>query len=118
MPICTKPEDLQVNSTTIKDGLLVSLAMPVNVIGKPIRNVGPVRLDIDVLEELLLHEIAVGTGMIAGQADVFIKVKAGGTGKIQLPVPVQPYQLPIQGHRGASGGKSKHGIRLLLQQLP
>ena len=68
--------------------------------------------DIDVLEQVLLHEIPVALLMGAGQAAVFVQVDGGHLGKIQIALVVPVDQLCIGAHRGAAGGQAQHAVGL------
>ena len=70
-------------------------------------------VDVDVIKQLLVHEIAVGADVIGVQADVLVQVVGGDAGEIQHAGLVQVDQSLIGRNRGGAGGQAQYAVRVL-----
>ena len=78
---------------------------------------GVLRLDVYVLEEVLIHEVPVALVIRAVQADVLVKVEALGPGKGHFPRRAEPGELGVQAQRRGARGQAEYGLRLAAEQL-
>ena len=76
-----------------------------------------VRVDVDVVEQVLLHEVAVALRMRRPQAHVFVEVERRDLREIEPLLPVQADQLAVQGQRRAAGRQAQHAIGLSADQV-
>ena len=75
-------------------------------------NVGVGHVDIDVVEQLIVHEIAIAALMGAFQTDVLVQIVGTNLGKINKAFAVQADELLIGRNRRGTGGKTDHGVGL------
>ena len=66
------------------------------------------RIDVHMLEEILVHEGVVGLRMVSSDADVFVEIERGDL----RPIEVLLDELFVEWHGGAAGGESENRIRL------
>jgi hypothetical protein len=104
-------EDLHVEATGGADLFLVGPAPRENL--RPGHGaVGDVDVggrDVEVVEELLVHEPPVALGVRARQAVVFVEIEGHDVFEAQLLLAVQPDELAVETHRGGAGGQAEHG---------
>jgi hypothetical protein len=74
--------------------------------------VGVVHVNVDVIEQLVVHEVTVALGVVGGKTAVFVKVDGNGLGKICLACFAIGGEIGIQSLGGGAGGKAEHGIIL------
>ena len=74
-------------------------------------------VDVDVVEQVGVHKIAVALLVRAGQAAVFIQVYGVHLGKIHLARLVHLGQLLINGHGRAAGCKAQLGVGLRVYKV-
>ena len=84
MTVTADAEYLQVDPAALRDTFLIPLAERRIVTGCAGRDVDVLRLDVHVLEEILLHEIGVTLRVIAGEADVLIQIERHHAREVEL----------------------------------
>ena len=109
-------QHLQVNSACLLDALLVPAAVLLNVIRHAVRHVHPTGIDVDVLEQILPHEVVVALIVFRRQTHVLVQVERGDLGEIQTLFLVHPDQLFVQAQRGAARGQTEHTVRFPANQ--
>ena len=117
VPVAADPQDLQIDAARVLDHLFVALATGLEV-RRPA--VGHMRLGgdkVQVLEQILLHEVAVALRMVLRQADVFIQVEGGDLGKVEPFFAMQANQFPIHAQGRSARGKSQHASGLPADQI-
>ena len=80
-------------------------------------NVGVGLVDVDVVEQVGVHEVAVALVMGLGDAAVFVQVHRAHLGEIHLAGLVGLDELFVHGHGGAAGGKAQLAVGLFVHQL-
>ena len=65
-----------------------------------------------MIEEVVVHEVAVALIMLPRQSLVFVQIHAENPREVQIPLLMPFDQLLIGTHGSRSCGKSQHGIRL------
>ncbi len=75
MTVTADAEYLQVDPAALRDSFFIPVAERRIVTGRAGRDVDVLRLDVHVLEEILLHEVGVTLRVIAGKADVLIQIE-------------------------------------------
>ena len=74
-------------------------------------------VDVDVVEQILVHEIAIALVVGAVQADVFVEVIGIHIGEVQLLRVAAARELLIHGHGRGAGGQTQHGLLLALHHV-
>ena len=74
-------------------------------------------VEVDLFEEILMHEIMVALIVRRGESDIFVKVKRGDLGEIQPFVPLHADQFLIKAERRAAGRKSEYHVGFLPQTV-
>ncbi|MNL72347.1 hypothetical protein D3C87_1976440 [compost metagenome] len=75
MAIAADPQNLQIHRTAFLQQLVVCKAFCIQISRVAIRDMCFGEININVVEQVLIHEAAVALRMIARQADVFIQIK-------------------------------------------
>ena len=65
-----------------------------------------------MVEQIILHEIAVALIVGGGQPYIFVQVYRVHLGKAQIPLPVPLHQLLVGPDGGGAGGQTQHTVRL------
>jgi len=110
VPGAADAEDLQVNAARLSDCPLVALA-PAKDLRALHRAIGDVHVsgrNVDVAEQLLVHEPPVAFGVRAGQPVVLVEVERDHVLEAQSLLPVPADQLAIKAHRSGPGRKAEH----------
>src|SRR5439155_8535230 len=95
VPVAANAQDLQVNGAGVVNSLLVLPAMEFKIGGPTIGNVRRGQADVDMVEQIDLHELAVALRMNRRQAHVLIEIERGDERKIEALLLVQADELPI-----------------------
>ena len=66
--------------------------------------------DIQMIEEMLVHEGMIGGRMIGFQPDILVEIEGGDPSKIQGFFPVQTNQLPIQFQRRTARCQTEYRV--------
>ncbi len=72
----------------------------------------PFRRDVDGVEEVVVHEIAVALVMVARQPDVLVEVEGGHPGEVQAFGSVQADELLVEPDGRGARCQPEHGVRL------
>ena len=75
MTVCPNAAQKELDTAILDDFLLVLLALGVQIRCVTVEDVHLVRGDVNVAEEVLVHEAVVTFGVILGNADVFIHIE-------------------------------------------
>ncbi len=76
VPIRADTEQLNINASGGGDGILVCLAGGCDVLGETIGDVRPRLVDVDVVEELRLHEVVIALVVLRRETEVLVQIKA------------------------------------------
>ena len=105
-------QHLDVNAAQVPDDLVVPAAGLPRVRGQAVRHVGVGGVDIDVVEEVGLHEIAVALVMGGGQADILVQVYRAHPGEAQISLLVPLHQLTVGPDGRGARGQPQHAVRI------
>ena len=94
------------------DPLLVPPAEGRVVVGRARGDVDVLLGDVDVLEEVLVHEVVVALRMVLRQAHVLVEIEGGHLGEVEALVLVHPHQFLVEPQRRGAGGQPQHGVGL------
>jgi hypothetical protein len=103
-------EKLEVKSTCLTDRFFVGGAMRVDLIlwHDPARKVDVGCRNVDVIEQIPVHESPVALRMIAIETEVFIEVEGDDPGERQALFLMETDQFTVEGDRGAARGKTEN----------
>src|SRR5699024_7451666 len=101
-------QQLQVNAAHRMDDLIVALAFFRRVQVGAVGQVDAVVVDVDVVKEMLVHEMPVALRIVPLQAPVFVQVHGGHFGEIQVALLVPVDQLVVDAEGGAAGGQAEY----------
>jgi hypothetical protein len=103
-------EDLQIDAAGLVDGPLVSRAVIEDGIHRhrAVRQMDVLRRDVEMLEQLLLHEAEIALAVVASQTVVLIEIEGDDILEAEALLAVEPYEFTIKGNRGAAGGQAQH----------
>src|SRR5688572_21597079 len=112
MSIVSNAQQLQINSTCILDHFLILPAMFFYIFFfySAIRNMGILRVNIDMIEKIHPHKAMIALQRIIAYRVVFVKIKSDHILKTELFLLVHPYQLSVYGFRSRTGGKPKYNF--------
>ena len=76
-------------------------------------HIGVGLVDVDVVEEVVVHEVAVALVMGGLQAHVLVQVHAVDAGEVQALLPAAAGQLLIHAHGAGAGGQAQGAVGLV-----
>ena len=105
-------ENLEVDAAAVLDFLFVGGAVGGNLVTlhRAGGQVDVLRLHVDVVEEIGVHEVPVGFRMVVVQAAVFVQIEGDDVGKGKAFFLVQADQLRIKGQRSGARGEAKNHV--------
>ena len=105
------PEDLEVDPARRPDGRLVLLAVGVHLgLGhRPVGNVRVLGQDVDVVEQVRLHEVPVASGLGGRHREVLVQVEADDVAEAQALLAVEANELGVKVERRRSGRQAQDG---------
>lgn len=71
-----------------------------------------VQVDVDVIEEVLTHEVVIALGIVVRKAAILVQVVGADLGKVDVALLVPSSELLVGTDRGGAGGKTQHAIGL------
>ena len=71
-----------------------------------------VRVDVDVIEEVLTHEVVIALGIVVRKAAILVQVVGANLGKVDVALRVPSSELLVGTDRGGAGGKAQHTVGL------
>ena len=108
--VVPQAQKLQAQSARLGDALLVSGARGSSVGAGAVRHMGASRVDIDMGEQVVLHEVTVALVVLRIEAAVLVQVEAGHVLEGQRAGLVVLNQAAVQADRGRAGGQTQHAI--------
>ena len=111
--VAADAQQLEVRPAKGLNNPVVPGALPRGVGVGAIGDVQVLRLYIDVVEEILAHEVGVALVVIGGKAHILVQVQGGAGGKVQRPRLVPLDELFISADGAGAGSQAQDGIRLL-----
>ena len=110
MAVGADAQHLNVDAAGLLDLRLVSLALLGGILGHAVEDVGVGELDVDLLEEVLVHEVAVALVVRTGQTHVFVEVPALNFLVADLLGLDRLGHLVVHEYGGGSGGETEHQL--------
>ena len=114
--VAANAEQLHVDATRFGNGLVVAgqrIGGGVDAAG----DVHALRVEIDVVEQVVVHEVAVALIMRGLETDILVEVERGHVLEADLASLVQFDELGIEVERRGAGSKTQHGVRLRVQHF-
>ena len=103
MAVRTDAAHEQVDAAGSEDGLLVVLALGLQVLGIAVEDMDIFLLDVNMAEEVVPHEGVVALGVLLREIDVLVHVEGDDVLERHLAGLVQGYQLPVHAQGRAAG---------------
>lgn len=100
MSIGTNPTQEKLNASSPLDLLLVGYALFFEILGIAIQDVNVGRVDVDVAEEVLVHERVVGLRVLARDPDVLVHVERDDIFEGDFAVLVRPDEVLVDSFWG------------------
>lgn len=117
VPVVTKTEKLQVNAARQGNGGFVGIACGLGVGVGAVRDMRVFRTDVHMVEQMLLHEVMIALLVIVRKAAIFVKIKRGDAGEIEVFLFVALNELGIQALGRRTRGKAEHATGLFGNQF-
>ncbi len=104
-------EDLEIDAAGVADGVFVGGAVVEDFVegDGAVGEVDVVGLEVDVGEELLLHEAEVAFAVVAVEAVVFVEVESDDVGEAEVFFAVEADEFAVKGNGGGAGGEAEDG---------
>ena len=112
MPVVSQPQKLQVNAAETVDHVVIAGALRLGVHIDAARDMGIVPVDVDVIEEVVAHEIDVALGAVDVQPHILIQIHAPDLAEIQVALLIPRDELLIGTDGTAPGGQPQHAVGL------
>ena len=101
-------QQLQVGVAGLLDDAVVLGARGLGVGVGAVRHMGVCLVDVDVIEQVLLHEVVVALGVIVGQATVLVQVVGAHLGEVQVAGLVGLDEVLIGANGRGAGGETQN----------
>ena len=118
MTVRTDTTDKQVNAARFNNFTFVFAALACDVIGVTIEQVNVLGFDVDMLEQVLVHESVITLRVITCKINVLIHIEGFHVAETHAAFTVKFDQLPVRAQRGASGGKAQHEVAVRSGLVP
>ena len=105
-------EQLQIRVTGVGDNLVVLRAGSGGVGVGTVGHMRVVKVDVDVIEEVLTHEVVIALGIVVRKAAILVQVVGADLGKVDVALLVPSSELLVGTDRGGAGGKTQHTVGL------
>jgi hypothetical protein len=69
------------------------------------------RIDVDMIEQILLHESPIRVNALRRHRVVFVKIEGDDPAKTESVFAVHPNQFPVHANRRGAGREAEHGMR-------
>ena len=112
--VVTNAEQLAIYAAPILNFAFISCTHRFHVGSKAVGDNGVVRLDGDVVKQVLLHKAPVALRMVWRKSLVLVEVCRTDTAEINFASLLAGDQLTVQGQRGRAGSKANDTRRLLM----
>ena len=112
MAVAAQAQQLQVGVAQGADQLVIPGALGVGVGGQTVGHMGLGNVDIDVVEEVGLHEVTVALVMRRGQPLVLVQIHGLDFLEAEVALLVPDSQLLVGTHGGGTGGQAQHAVGL------
>ena len=112
MPIVADAEQLQIDAAERLNKALIAHSLLFKVICVAVRHMCVRLVDVHVVKEVVVHEIAVAVRVRTVQTAVFVKVYGAHFGKVQYAVLIALYKIFIGANRRRACCKAQHAVRL------
>ena len=109
--VVSKSKKLQVNAADAADGFVVCCTCFFAVRLQSVRNEGALFVDVDMIEQVCVHEVTIALIILRGESFVLVQVYAGDVCEIEVAFVVPLNQLFVSADRGRSGCKAEHCVR-------
>src|SRR5688572_13917891 len=110
-------KQLQIDPARRIDFRLVALALGVQIAGRSVQEVNARRLEIDVAEQMLVHEPPEASGVICGYACELIEVEGPRAGEVDVARAMHPPQFGIGRYGTLPRRQAEHQVRLVFQRV-
>ena len=104
-------QELDVDAAGLLDGPLVPLAVGGDLLGgeRAVGDVHVLRIDVDVVEEMLVHEPDVALQLVGLHREVLVEVERHHVLEREAFLLVQPHELVVHARRRRTRGEPEHG---------
>ena len=105
-------EQLQVDAAQALDACIILGTLCIHILGTAVGDEGVFGTDVDVVEEVGLHEVTVALRIVFGQSRVLIKVDGGYLGEIEITLVVPIGELTVDTEGRGAGCQTDNALRL------
>ena len=108
----SQTQQLQICTAQFLNQFVVPGTLCLGICGQTVRHMGIFHIDVNVIEQVGIHEIPIT--LIVGRCQTFILVQVHGTHffETQVPLRVPRSQLLVGSHRCRPGGQTQHTGRV------
>ena len=106
--IVADAQQLNVHAAAIGDLALIIGKHGLRVGGEAVRHVGVLRLDVDVVKEVLLHKAAVALRMVGSKALVLVEVEGAHAGEVYAALLAAGDELAVERQGRGAGRQAQH----------
>ena len=108
MSIAPDSQKLKINSAGLPNGFFIRGAVLVVVTANgSVRDMDIAGFDVDVSEEIFMHEMMKALRMRGGKAEVFIEIKGDDTRKIKSALFMECYKMFVNADHCVAGGQAQ-----------
>ena len=116
MAVGAEAEELQVDPARAANRALVAFALGRDVSHRAVQKMDPPRREIDVVEQMPLHEGAIAARIATVEAEELVEVEGRGAAKTRAAGAVPARDFVIQRNRRAAGRQAEHQTRVVAKR--
>ena len=113
----SQAQKLQVDTTCLRNCLLVCIASRLGVLHRTVGDMRLLDVDIDVVEEIVLHKVTVALVVSSRQSAILVKIERLRIREADFACVARAHELGIQANRGRTRREAKDTVRLRLKLL-
>ena len=115
--VASDAEDLELDASEVFHLGLVAFALGDDVVGESVEEVDVCGVEVDVLEEVVLHEAPVALLVVVGEAEVLVEVEGVDAGEVEFAALEALGDLVVELEGRAAGGQSDDVDAVVVQAI-
>src|SRR5262249_55745064 len=109
--VLTEAEDFEIDAARPPHRALVARTLASDVTRRAVEEMDALRVQVDVIEEVRVHERAIAVRITGAEAEELIEVECRRVREVDTTGVAQPHQLAVERQRRPAGWQRQHEAR-------
>ena len=105
-------QQLHIHATQRVDQIVIQLALALSVGIQAVGQVDILGSDIDVVEQVVVHEVSIALIMLGAQTHILVQIHGAHLGEVQIAIRTAADQFLVSAHGRAAGSQAQNTVRL------